>query len=71
MVQLEIIFDGHYDKEQKTFPMTLVDPIIHSPVDVQLFVPYAPCSDEFLFITVCPCTNSYILLALNDLFILT
>ena len=71
MVQLEIIFDGHYDKEQKTFPMILVDPIIHSSVDVHLFVPYAPCSDEFLFITVCTCTNSYILLALNDLFILT
>ena len=68
MVQLQIIFDGHHDEEQgpKTFPMILVDPVIHSPDDIHLFVPYAPCSDEFLFITVCTCTNLYVLV-LNGL----
>ena len=36
------------------------DPIIHSPADVQIFVPYPPCSDEFIFITVCTKLFTYV-----------
>ena len=50
-----MIFDGTDNEEErdKAFPLEVVaDPFIDSSVDVQLFVPYAPCSDEYIFIKV-------------------
>ena len=50
-----MIFDGVDNEEErdKAFPLEVVaDPFIDSSLDVQLFVPHAPCSDEFIFIRV-------------------